>query len=189
MQPVWGIPSDRIQTAARRLKELAGGSEDEMWLYPWLFLCGMKYGLTRFSAEQPVGHTLDDGLDTATKRTLTTLIRIAKSRRIKEYLKLAGWQPPGSEFAALKFAYLHLEEQIPATVYEWLRCGDIKENRCRLAVGMGARVSFDTDTYEFAAKLRRANFVFKNFQQKDFREEVKAIVEGFSYDPSWALPV
>ena len=189
MQPVWGIPSDRIQTAARRFKELAGGSEDEMWLYPGLFLCGMKYSLTRFFADQPAGHILDDGLNEAAKRALAVLIRSVKSVRMKQLLKSASGRLEGYEYVALRFAYLELEEKLPPTVSKWLQRGNEQENRCRLAIGMGARVSFDTDTYEFAAKLRRANFVFINFQQKDLREEVKAIVEGFSYDPSWALPV
>jgi hypothetical protein len=149
MQPVCGIPGERIELAVRRLKELAGGLEDSMWLYPALFLCGMKYGLTRFSAEQPAGHALDDGLDEVAKRTLAVLIRSAKSGKMKQLLKSAGWQLEGSEYVALRFAYLELEDEIPATVSKWLQHGNEQENRCRLAIGMGARSLFDSHSYEF----------------------------------------
>ena len=189
MQPVWGIPSERIQTSTRRLKELAGGLEDSMWLYPALFLCGVKYAATRFSAEQPVGHVLDDGLNEAAKRSLAVLIRSAKSVRTKQLLKSAGWPIEGSEYVALRFAYLELEEEIPPTVSKWLQRGIEQENRCRLAIGMGARAPFDTHSVTFMRKFRRASFVFVNGENKDCGNEVKAIVERFSFDPSWALPV
>lgn len=189
MQPVWGIPSERIQTATCRLKGLAGGLEDTVWLYPVLFLCGMKYSATRFSAEQPVGHVLDDRLNEAAKRTLAVLIRSAKSGKMKQLLKSAGWRIEGSEYVALRFAYLELEEEIPPTVSKWLQHGNEQENRCRLAIGMGARAPFDTHSVAFMRKFRRASFVFVNGENKDCGNEVKAIVEGFSFDPSWALPV
>ncbi len=189
MQPVWGIPSDRIQTAARRLKELAGGSEDEMWLYPGLFLCGMKYSLTRFFADQPAGHILDDGLNEAAKRALAVLIRSVKSVRMKQLLKSASGRLEGYEYVALRFAYLELEEKLPPTVSKWLQRGNEQENRCRLAIGMGANVLFDSHSFKFAGKLAKAKFAFINGENKDCREELKTIVEEFCYDPSWALPV
>lgn len=189
MQPVWGIPSERIQTSTRRLKELAGGLEDSRWLYPVLFLCGVKYAATRFSAEQPVGHVLDDGLNEAAKRSLAVLIRSAKSVRMKQLLKSAGWPIEDSEYVALRFAYLELEEEIPPTVSKWLQRGIEQENRCRLAIGMGANALFDSHSFKFAGKLAKAKFAFINGENKDCREEVKAIVEGFTFDSSWALPV
>ena len=150
-----------------------------MWLYPALFLCGVKYAATRFSADQPVGHTLDDGLNEAAKRALVVLIRSAKSREMKQLLKSAGWQLEGSEYVALRFAYRELEDEIPPTVSKWLQHGNEQENRCRLAIGMGARAPFDLRGFAFMRKLRHASFVFVNGENKDCGNEVKAIVERF----------
>ena len=149
----------------------------------------MKYGITRFSADQPVGHVLDDGLNETAKRALAVLIRYAKSGKMKQLLKSAGWRLEGSEYVALRFAYLELEEEIPPTVSKWLQHGDEQENRCRLAIGMGARAPFDVRSAAFVRKLRRASLVFVNGENKDCGNEVLAITEEFIFDSSWALPV
>ncbi len=188
MQPVCGIPGERIESAVKQLDELAAGESETIWLYPILFLCGLKYGITRFSAKELVGHIIDDELNEMTQRSLAVLLRISKSKSTKEDLKMAGLNSTDSAFAALKLAFVELESELPPTANNWLARRSRRGNFCRLAVSMGVRSVFESKSYPFLNGMTRAKFIFINGQNQDCGSNVKSAVESFIYDPSWALP-
>lgn len=189
MQPVWGIPGERIESAVKQLDELAAGASETIWLYPILFLCGLKYGITRFSAKELVGHIIDDELNEMAKRSLAVLLRIVRSRSTKENIRIAGLSSTDSAFVVLKLAFVELESELPPTVNNWLARRNRRENFCRLAVSMGARFIFEPKSYPFLNGMTRAKFIFVNEQNQDCGSNVKSAVESFIYDPSWALPL
>jgi len=150
----------------------------------------LKYGITRFSAKELVGHIIDDELNEMAKRSLAVLLRIAKSRSTREALKVAGWNSvTDSAFAALKLAFVELESELHPPVINWLARRNRRENFCRLALSLGVRFVFESKSYPFLNGMTRAKFIFVNERNQDCGSNVKSAVESFIYDPSWALPL
>ena len=189
MQPVCGIPGERITSAKMTLDGLACGAADSLWLCPILFLCGLKYGLTRFETTQLVGHIVDDGLAEITPHALKVLLAIAKADETKETFETLWPGSMGWEFGALKIAFIQLDHKLPENVKEWLSAGVMRENRCRLTVSMAVHSLFDSYSYPFLTRLSKAKFSFLNGENKDCGSEIQTLVSSFIYDPSWALPL
>jgi hypothetical protein len=188
MQPVWGIPGERIENAIARLEDLRAGMSKTVWIDPVLFLCGLKYGMTRFDAGWLVGHVVDDGLGEATRLALPVLIRVAKSKEMRRDLRSLGLET-GWEFAALRTAFATFERKLPPTVMKWVQRGDAEQNRRRLALSLGVRARFEPVSMEFVARVLGSRFTFVNGADRDCGDEVKAVVGDFQFDPSWALPL
>jgi hypothetical protein len=59
-------------------------------------------------------------------------------------------------------------------------------NWVRLSFGMGARSLFQEQAY--ISKMMRKPFTFRNQQQQDISQQVRQIIERFTWDPAWVLP-
>jgi hypothetical protein len=49
MQPVCGIPGERIESAVKQLDELAAGASETIWLYPISLLSRLAFDDSDFS--------------------------------------------------------------------------------------------------------------------------------------------
>ena len=193
MQPTFQTPWERLERARDDL--LACGAGNETLIRPILFLCGLKLSFTYFKAcltrderarWASAGHLIDDGLDEACRRALAVLIKIAKSRDLRRSLGEFTKDVPNLEELFLTIAFLELPNKLPPSVAIWMGRGDDKVNWVRLSFGMGARSLFQENAY--ISKMMRKPFAFRNQQQQDITQQVRQIIERFTWDPAWVLP-
>ena len=193
MQPTFQTPWERLERARDDL--LACGAGNEESIHPILFLCGLKLSFTYFKACRTgderarwasAGHLIDDGLDEACRRALAVLIKIAKSRDLRRRLGEFTKDVSNLEELFLTIAFLELPNKLPPSVAIWMGRGDDKVNWVRLSFGMGARSLFQEQAY--VSKMMRKPFTFRNQEQQDISQQVRQIIERFTWDPAWVLP-
>ena len=193
MQPTFQTPWERLECARGDL--LACGAGNEESIRPILFLCGWQLSFTYFKACRIVDeraqwacahHLIDDGLDESCRRALAVLIKIAKSRDLRRSLGEFTKDVPNLQELFLTIAFLELPNKLPPSVAIWMGRGDDKVNWVRLSFGMGARSLFQETAY--ISKMVRKPFVFGNQQQQNISQQVRQIIERFTWDPAWVLP-
>ena len=191
-QPTCQVPWEKIARARDALAQQFTGP-DSWRVPPFLFLCGTRFQVSYYQAANAkpstlehlgAGHLVDDGLNEACRHALRTLMRIAKSRQMSEEAKGA----PNPEWFRLELSFLSLFDEVPQRVKTWLDHGTRETNLARLSFAMGVYSFFGSDSYKFIHAMIKKPFGFSNSEHQPCNAAVKAVLDSFTFDPSWVLP-
>ena len=203
MEPTYQVPWERLAEAYRQLVACKAGND--VMLRPIFFLCGLKFQLTYYEAARGgtdarathygAGHTLDDGLDDACRIGLKNLVKITRSRELRNLDQLEVVKARGNpDWLFLKLAFVVLDDDLsarahgwPATVRRWLRNGEVTTNWIRLSFGMGVRAMWDALPFTLALR-RHKPIAFLGDEGLDITSEVRGIVASFEWNADWVVP-
>lgn len=189
MQPLYQIPGETLCEHIERLRRSPRVIAAPERLYPLLFLSGLHLAFRYYSAASSgdefltnllPAHYLDDGLADAAEAGFTTLMRHARSRKIRELLVLCEFKSPFQKWKAVVFSFLDFFKDCPQSFGPWLARGDVETNRVRLSCAMGIQALLQPAGRGFIHEMMREPF--------GLDAEELAAVKAFTLTRETALP-
>ena len=166
MQSIYQIPGDLLDAHVTRLRRSPAAQSCEGILHACLFLTGLRVAWDYYRAAQSGSefftnwaptHHLDDALEVIARRCLRHLMREARSRDVKEAMKITFPEgAPNPNLFAVQLSFANLFSHAPRTVLAWISRGDPTENKIRLSCAMGVLALWSSDTAGFIHNLMRA---------------------------------
>ena len=190
MQSVYQIPGGLLESHIARLQVSPAVQSCRSNLHSLLFLSGLRVAFfyyraanagNEFFTNWAPSHHLDDGLDPTARNCLTSLMRDARSRLIRECAKLIYPDgAPNPNWLAVSLAFANVFENSNKTVSAWISCGDSEQNKLRLSCGMGVVALWSPKTVGFVHDLMGHPF--------SFDEDVASALRSFELTPDTVLP-
>jgi len=147
MQPVYQIPGVFLEAHIASLSKIPEVESCDSNLHSLLFLSGLKRSVNYFQAARderdsfknwfPMHH-IDDGLSLADRDCFITLMRIARSKPVRDMIKAIYPEgAPNHNWLAINFAFAEVFQCCNEKVLKWISNGDPKHNKLRLSCAMG----------------------------------------------------
>jgi hypothetical protein len=147
----------------------------------WDYYRAARAGSEFFTNWSP-SHHLDDGLEIMARRCLKLLVCEARSRDMKEDMKIIFPNgAPNPNLLAVELSFANLLSHAPKTVLTWISRGDATENKVRLSCAMGVLALWSSDTVGFIHDLMRAPIRFSD-------NIMAEAMQSFTLTPKEALP-
>ncbi len=190
MQSVYQIPGDLLEAHVARLSISLAVQSCRSFLHALLFLSGLRVAFFYYRAAQAgdefftnwaPSHHLDDGLDAVALSCLTVLMRDARSRLMRESIKIVYPKgAPNPNWLAIRLAFANVFEHTNKSASAWIARGDADHNKVRLSCGMGVVALWSPKTLGFIHDLMRSRFRFD--------EDIASAIRSFTLTRDTALP-